>query len=155
MSSIYLSMLVLYEMIMHSFSYTVFYCYIALGVWRPQRYRHRWPQAGIRSISMALLHRFHFHFRSRRSGTRSSPAPICFNVNGRMKRFNILLRSMVHWVVRCVAFYDAFQWNHSLLLLYCFGSLKTSKASSSMTTGRHQKHFHGLIASFSFSFSFS
>ena len=36
-------------------------------------------------------------FRSHRSGTRSSPAPICYNVNGRIKR-DILLRSMMQCI---------------------------------------------------------
>ena len=82
-------------------------------------------------MSMALLPRCIHRFRSLRSRTRFSPAPICYNVNGRIKK-EMLLRSMMHWVV---AFYDAFRQNHSIVLLYCSWSLKpTSRASSSMTT---------------------
>ena len=66
------------------------------------------------ALRCVALHRF----RSRRSGTCSSPASICYNVNGRIKK-EMLLRSMMHWVValRSMMRFDG------ITVLYCYIAL--------------------------------
>ena len=130
------------------------YCYIALAVWSQHL-------KGIIIIDDHSRHRKNLHclvaagivfVLVEASGTRSSPAPSCYNVNGRLNK-DILLAA-VPWCIGSLRWVelssrsDAFRWKHSLILLYYSWSVKPTPQRYHHLDdhSRHQKNSHCLVA---------